>query len=205
MARKKQPVDGPTYYTTYQVAKVFGVSVATVVNWVNAEKLHAHRTPGGHRRIARSDLLLFARQHEYPVRDSSLLATEHPPRILVVDDESDFSEMVRDYLRHRGDFEVEVADSGFQAGFAVARFKPDLILMDIMMPGMDGFQVLSMIRGDAEMRHIPVIACTAFRDAEVDVRVREERFDGFVEKPLKLKELLELIQATLSFQVPTTG
>ena len=118
-------------------------------------------------------------------------------RVLIVDDEPDFSDMVRDYLVIKGGFDVEVAESGFQAGFTVAKFRPDLILMDIMMPAMDGFEVYQMLRDDPETRHIPVIACTAYRDPTVDNRVREERFDGFVEKPLKLESLLDLVRRQL--------
>ena len=76
---------------------------------------------------------------------------------------------------------MEVADSGFQAGFTVARFKPDLILMDLMMPDMDGFEVHRTLREDPDTRHVPVIACTAYRDPDVDRRIREERFDGSAE------------------------
>ena len=118
-------------------------------------------------------------------------------RVLIVDDEADFSDMVREYLKVRGELDVEVADSGFQAGFTVAKFKPDLILMDLMMPHMDGFEVHRTLQEDPETQHVPVIACTAYRDPEIDRRIREERFDGFIEKPLKLDTLLDLIRERL--------
>lgn len=188
---------GPTYYTTYQVSKILGVSLPTVVNWVNAEKLNAHRTPGGHRRIARSDLIQFADEYNYPLSEDFLRPKTGRSRVLVVDDERDFSEMVREYLSLKGDLEVEVADSGFAAGYTVARFKPDMILMDIMMPDMDGFEVLRMIRSGPDTKHIPILACTAYRDAEVERRIHEEDFDGFVQKPLKLDELLGVVRTTL--------
>lgn len=197
MARRKSSYSGPVYYTTYQVAKFLGVSLPTVVNWVNSGLLQAHRTPGGHRRIAHNDVIAFARQNDYPIARELLEAGNAQKKILIVDDEKDFSEMVRDYLSLKGRLEVEVADSGFQAGFTVARFRPDLILMDIMMPDMDGFEVYRLLRDDPDTRHIPVIACTAYRDPEVDRRIAGERFDGFVEKPLKLDSLLELIRAKL--------
>jgi excisionase family DNA binding protein len=201
MPRRKASVPGPTYHTTHQVAKILGVSLPTVVNWVNQGLLPAHRTPGGHRRIARNDITQFAREHEYPLAREFVDQAGASRKVLIVDDEADFAEMVRDYLTLKGGFEVGVAESGFQAGYTVARFRPDLILMDIMMPGMDGFEVYRVLRGDSDTRHIPVIACTAYRDPAIDLRVRDEQFDGLVEKPLKLDDLLALIRRQLGLDV----
>lgn len=201
MPRKRNTVIGPVYYTTHQVAKQFGVSLPTVVNWVNNGLLPAHRTPGGHRRIAHNDVIAFARENEYPLSRELLdSGTARKRKVLVVDDEQDFADMVRDYLCGRSEIEVETADSGFQAGYTVARFKPDLILMDLMMPDMDGFEVHHMLRNDPDTRHIPVIACTAYRDPDIDRRIRDARFDGLIEKPLKMEALLELIQSRLGLQ-----
>lgn len=200
MARKKERYSGPKYYTTYQVAKFLGVSLPTVVNWVNNDLLPAHRTPGGHRRIARSDIIAFARAHDYPVSPELTVTEGGKPRVLIVDDEADFSEMVRDYLMLKGEMEVEVAESGFQAGMTVARFKPDVILMDIMMPDMDGFEVHRMLQADPDTRHIPVLACTAYQDPEIDARVRAEKFTGFVGKPVKLDALLATVRKVLGIK-----
>lgn len=196
MARKKKN-SGPTYYTTYQVSQVLGVSLPTVVNWVNNDMLDAHRTPGGHRRIARNDLIAFARQYNYPLSEDFLADAPGKKRVLIVDDEQDFADMVKDYLELKGNYEVEAADSGFTAGYTIARFKPDIILMDIMMPDMDGFEVLRMLRDDKTTRHIPVIACTAYRDPEVENRIKEEAFHDYIQKPLKLDHLMELIRKTV--------
>ena len=89
---------------------------------------------------------------------------------------------------------MKIAGSGFEAGLVVARFRPDLIILDIMMPDMDGFEVASMLRADPEMRHVPIIACTAFNDRETDRRVETMGFDDYIQKPLKLDQLLEMIQ-----------
>jgi len=201
MARKKNEMEGPVYYTTFQVARMLGVSPPTVVNWINSGLVNAYRTPGGHRRITRDELVNFAQQHNYPLTISP--AAEEPiaepleRRVLVVDDEPDFCEVVRDYLTLKGGFEVDVAHSGFSAGLAIARFKPALVVMDILMPDMDGFEVLKMMREDPEMQEIPVIACTAYRDPQIEQRVREESFQGYIEKPLKLERLQEMIEAAI--------
>ena len=196
MARKKKKT-GPTYYTTYQVSQVLGVSLPTVVNWVNSNMLDAHRTPGGHRRIARNDLIAFAREYNYPLSEDFLSDAPGKKRVLIVDDEQDFADMVKDYLVLKGGYEVEAADSGFAAGYTIARFKPDVILMDIMMPDMDGFEVLRMLRSDKSTRHIPVIACTAYRDPDVEERIREDAFHDYIQKPLKLDQLMELVRLTI--------
>ena len=198
MARKRSEQKGPTYFTTFQVARHLGVSPPTVVNWVNSGLLTAHRTPGGHRRIAREDILSFARDHDYPLAAELSAGSPVPApvgrKVLIVDDEPDFCAMVRDYLQLRGGFEVEVADSGFSAGLTVARFRPGVILMDILMPDMDGFEVVRMLRKDPEMRNIPVIACTAYRDPQIEERVRRDGFNGFMLKPIKLDQLLAIME-----------
>ena len=187
----------PKYFTTFQVAKHLGVATATVVNWVNSGRLAAHRTPGGHRRIARTVLIAFAREHDYPLAREVLEHEEGPRRVLVVDDERDFAEMVSEYLRAHAGFVAETAESGFAAGLGVARFRPDIVLMDIMMPGMDGFEALRMLRSDAETCHIPVIACSGYRGEELEQRVAGARFDGFLQKPVRLEAVLQLIQKHL--------
>jgi excisionase family DNA binding protein len=196
MARRKSTLEGPTYYTTYQVAKFLGVSLPTVVNWVKSGHLRAHRTPGGHRRIAHTDVVSFAQQNHYPLHELAAPPAKRR-KVLVVDDEPDFAHVVKEYLALKGGLEVEVAESGFQAGYTVARFRPDLILLDLMMPDMDGFEVHRMLRADPETHRVPVIACTAYRDPVVDGRLREQPFDGFIEKPLELEALLRIVQAHL--------
>lgn len=200
MPRKKTAAFGPTYYTTYQVARFLGVSLPTVVNWVNSGLLVAHRTPGGHRRIARKDIVTFARDNDYPLALELLDIGRPERRILVVDDETDFSELVREYLTLKGDFELETAESGFQAGFAVARFKPDLIILDLMMPDMDGFEALRMLREHPDTRHVPIIACSAYRDGDAEQRLGDFRFDGFLEKPVKLEAILRTVQKKLGLK-----
>lgn len=197
MARKKDENEGPSYFTTFQVAKFLGVSPPTVVNWVNSGMLSCHRTPGGHRRLRAQDVVAFAKAYNYPVPPNVLEPEPSPGaprRVLIVDDERDFAQTVGDYLALKGNFEVEIADSGFTAGLTIARFRPSVVLMDILMPDMDGFEVLRMLRRDPEMRAIPVIACTAYRDAAVEERARTEGFDGYLEKPLRFDRLLEVIE-----------
>lgn len=193
----------PIMYSTFQVARLLGVTPATIVNWVSAGLLTAWRTPGGHRRIQRDHLVEFARARAFPPLPELVdtwIAPEAPAisrRALVVDDEPDFCDMVRSYLVGRGGWEVEVAFSGFEAGVTVARFKPDVVLMDLLMPGMDGFDVLKMLRGDCQMGDVPVVACTAWRDPHVEQRIRRAAFHDCLQKPVKLDELAAVLEAAV--------
>lgn len=198
MARKKSTVEAPVYYTTHQVAKHLGVSLPTVVNWVNAGLLRAHRTPGGHRRIAHQDVIGFARVHDYPLTRPLLNRESTHKRVLIIDDERDFSEMVREYLCARGDFDVEIATSGFHAGFVLANFKPDLVLIDLLMPDLDFVEVKTALRQGAETHHVVIIATTGHRDSESDQRLLDRDFDDVIEKPLALDALLDTIRTCLS-------
>ncbi len=186
----------PKYYTTFQASKQLGVSLATVVNWINAGLLTAHRTVGGHRRIAAEDLAAFARSYNMPLDDELEEAHGGPPRVLVVDDDADLLETVRTMLEAGRGYQVETACSGFAAGLAVARFRPDAILLDIRMPGMDGFEVVQQLRRERPGKGVPVIACTVYADPEMQERISKE-FDGLLEKPIDLDALFASMDQAL--------
>lgn len=187
----------PKYYTTFQAAKQLGVSLATVVNWINAGLLTAHRTVGGHRRIAAEDLAVFARSYNMPMDQELEEAHGGPPRVLVVDDDEDLLATVRTMLEEARGYQVETAASGFAAGLAVARFRPDAILLDIRMPGMDGFEVVKQLREQRKGKTVPVVACTGYADPAMEERIRAE-FDGLLEKPIDLDALLEAVQTAIT-------
>ncbi len=206
MARKGKNTEGPTYFTTFQVAKMLGVSPPTVVNWVKSGLLKAHRTPGGHRRIRLEDFLTFCKEQNYPIPANLTAPPGGPPRgrvsptrrIMIVDDDRDFAQTVAVYMQQKGLFEVEIADSGLGGLLVMGRFRPSIVLMDIRMPGMDGFEALRALRADPEMSSVPVIACTATREAALEQRALAEGFDHYLQKPLKLDRLLEIVLALLS-------
>jgi CheY-like chemotaxis protein len=179
-----------------------------VVNWVNDGLLPAHRTPGGHRRILRGDLVQFAMARGFPLapelEDGAgssgapiQAAARVVHRVLIVDDELDFCELVRMHLGFRGGWETDIALSGFATGMTLFRFKPAVVLMDILMPDMDGFEVLKMMQADPDMRHIPVVACTAWRDPEAELRMRQAGFYAIVQKPVDLDHLASVLDAAV--------
>lgn len=172
---------------------MFGVSIPTVSGWCDSGILASHRTPGGHRRIEHDALLAFAEGRGVRLpRD----VVGGKPRVLVVDDERDFSEMVRDYLTIKG-FEVTVAATAFQAGLEIGRFKPELIVLDLQIPDANGFEMVRLLRDDPDTAGVRLLACTAFRDAAVDAWVADLELAGLIEKPVKMSALHELVSGLL--------
>jgi len=146
------------FYTTYEAAHLLGVSLPTVVNWVTARRLKAHRTPGGHRRIAREDLGAFMLRHGMPLPPELSDAVAARRKALVVGDAGPAREGSVRQLAEAG-YAVEQASHGFAAGAAAARFQPDAVVLLAQSP--DGGDTLAAIRCDSELAHVPVVAVGA--------------------------------------------
>ena len=143
------------FYTTHEAARLLGVSLPTVVNWIKARRIKAHRTPGGHRRIAREDLALFMLRHGMPIPEELAGAAPERPKALVVGEAGPMREgLVRQLAE--GGYAVEQSSDGFAAGAAAARFQPDLVVLSA--GSADGGEVLSGLRADRELREVPVVA-----------------------------------------------
>jgi excisionase family DNA binding protein len=143
------------FYTTHEAAQLLGVSLPTVVNWITARRLKAHRTPGGHRRIAREDLAAFMLQHGMPVPEELSDAVPARRKALVVAEAGPVREgLVRQLAA--GGYAVEQASPGFAAGATAARFQPDVVVLSASGP--DGGDSLSGLRADRELGGIPVVA-----------------------------------------------
>ena len=118
------------------------------------------------------------------------------PRILVVEDNPLNLKLVRDVLTVSG-YEVVAAPSG-EEGVALAQtWEPDLVLMDIQLPGIDGYEALRMLRLNPLLDSVPVVAVTAFAMREDREQARAAGFDGFVEKPISTRALPRQVQRFL--------
>jgi excisionase family DNA binding protein len=179
--------------STFKIARLLDVNPSSVANWVDQGLLVAHRTPGGHRRIAEADLIRFLKDHKMPI-PKELNASR--VRILVVDDEPAVCQMIVRALQGANPaFEIVDAQDGFKAGHLVATLKPDVVILDLRMPGMDGFEVCKLIKGQEDTRKTSVLAITAFPSVENEQRIRECGADGFFPKPLNMDELLAAVNA----------
>ena len=118
-------------------------------------------------------------------------------RILVVEDQPDNRQIIRDMLAPT-DYEITEAENGEQALVAVAKQRPDLILMDIQLPIMDGYAAARRIKADPALRMIPIIAVTSYALSGEEKKAREAGCDDYVPKPFSPRQLLAKIRQYLS-------
>ena len=124
------------------------------------------------------------------------MTTEHGPLILVVDDYQDAREMYAEYLQYSG-FRVAEARNGNEAVTQARSLKPDLILMDLSLPGMDGWEATRVLKADEETRHIPIVALTGHALAGASEGARKAGCDSFVTKPCLPDDLVVEVRRML--------
>ena len=114
-------------------------------------------------------------------------------RILAVDDERLYQHLLEVNLQKEG-FEVITAGNGLDALEMVTSRQPDLVIMDIMMPKMDGLEATRIIKADAKTRHIPIIALTSYAMKGDRERTIEAGCNGYMAKPIDIQEVLKTIE-----------
>jgi len=174
-----------TIYTTHEVSRLLHVNPRSVINWIEQNLLPSYRTPGGHRRIRHDDLMAFLRKHQIPT-PASLVNGQFG--VLIVDDEKEIVDLISTYLKRQGNYDIASAYDGITALIEVGRIKPDLLILDIMIPGVDGVEVCRRIKGDASNK-TAVIAVSG--TPEKEKRVLQAGADAFMLKPIDLDKLHE--------------
>lgn len=180
---------GKPYLTPNEAASLLMVAPATLRVWADKGLLKAQTTAGGHRRFLREDLERFRRERGHEGK---------PPggdgqRILIVDDEAAFTRYLASLLGGVAGTRTAVAENGFAAGQLVHTFRPDAVLLDLMMEGLDGFQVCRQIKSDPATRHIRVIALTGYPAPENIERILAAGAETCLDKPLDEERLLALL------------
>jgi len=170
-------------FTTHEVSRLLHVNPRSVINWIEQSLLASYRTPGGHRRIRRDDLLAFLRKHQILTPESLV---DEKFSVLVVDDEEEIIDLVKTYLQRQGGYVVASASDGITALIEVGRIKPDLLILDIMIPGVDGIEVCRRIKADSTNK-TSIIAISG--TSENEKKVRQAGADAFMPKPIDMERL----------------
>ncbi len=176
-----------TTFTTHDIAQFCGVYPSSVVNWINSGKLKSFQTAGGHHRVTKEELLSFMRQLSIPI----------PPevagraRVLVVDDDVESARVVmRAFSRYAEHFDVECCPDGVEALIRIGQAPPLLVVLDMVMPKMDGLQVCKVLKSKPETRKIKIIAVSGKKLAVSEKKLAETGVDAFFRKPFDVAELM---------------
>ncbi|MFH1352314.1 MAG: response regulator [bacterium] len=174
-------------YTTFYISKICDVYPTTVANWIDEGKLKAFTTPGGHRRVSAGDLKKFLIEHNMPVPNE--LKSSGKIKVLIVDDDKIVLDSIVGILRYKKKYKVFTAMDGFHAGQAVNEHDPALIILDIMLPGMDGFEVCKTIR--KRNKEVKILAVTGYNTEENKNKILANGADAYMAKPFEMAELLK--------------
>lgn len=189
------------YLSPGKTAKILGVTPATLRVWTNRGRLRAETTEGGHRRYPVSEVLRLAKSNGIDLQ----LPEGYSFRILVIDDDRQFTDFITEVLEGMPEVSVvAVAHSGYVAGNMIPRFKPDVVLLDLKMPGLDGFEVCRMIKDDLETRFIRVIAMSGYCTEENRDEIIRAGAEVCLAKPftiVSLQRALGLVTETLRHEV----
>jgi len=174
--------------TVFKASKYCNVSPKTIINWIEAGHIKAYKTVGGHRRINITDLEDFMRKQGIPIPEEEI--DEGRRRILVVDDDPIIVETIVQALEEdEFDYEVISASDGFEAGIQVNHFKPHLLILDIMMPDIKGYEVCKKIKTDDETKDTKIIVLSAYLDEDKFKQMKDNGADVCFSKPLPLPQL----------------
>jgi excisionase family DNA binding protein len=186
-------------YTTFEVGEICSVYPTTVINWVNQKKLPAFVTPGGHRRIRREDLVEFLKKYNFPT-PVELLGSRR--RILIVDDDVAFARMLmKAFERHNDQFDTQVIHNGIEALVALGKKPPDLVLLDVVMPIVDGSTVCATLRANPDTRHIRIIAMTGKRLPDETTKFIRSKSDGLYRKPFDPSSIVRRAAEVLKMEL----
>ncbi|MGC4116451.1 MAG: excisionase family DNA-binding protein [Myxococcales bacterium] len=170
------------YFTTFEASHFLGVSLPTIVNWIKANRLKAHRTPGGHRRIAREELAGFIRRHGMPM-PPELEGEGEAARIMVLHDDASQAHQLAGVLKKAGFESLSVTDL-FAAGLRIGLARPDLVVVDLATKSADAQAVVAELRSHVETQHLPVLAVIGGGEAKGHKKALAA-FDETLSRPLE--------------------
>jgi two-component system, OmpR family, response regulator RpaA len=189
-----------TVFTTGEAAKICKVSQQTIIRCFDSGQLKGFRVPGSRfRRIPRENLYRFMKENGIPTD-----ALESGRRgILVVDDDPAVVDLIHDVLTADGRFEIKTVNNGFQAGMTAKEYHPDLIVLDVMLPDINGKSVCELIRSDPTMSDIKIICISGMVEEDKIDELKEAGADDFLHKPLDIDELVRRICRLLDIETGT--
>ena len=184
-----------TVLTTGDVAKICSVAPRTVSKWFDAGHLRGYRIPGSKdRRIPLEQLLRFMRAHGIPLNGLDGTAT----RILIIDGDAVLSDAIRSALTEENGFDVQAADSAFEAGAAAQQIRPHVLVVDVSMPDIVPKVIVRWVRSNADLSDTRLIGIANEITEGGGQALLQLGFSGYLSKPFTARALLEIIEGAMS-------
>ena len=177
-----------TVFTTGEAAKICKVSQQTIIRCFDNGSLKGFRVPGSRfRRIPRDQLYAFMRDNGIPTD-----ALESGKRkVLIVDDDQELVELLSDVFDRDGRFEIRTANNGFDAGMLVKEFRPDLVVLDVMLPDINGKEVCQRVRKDETLESVKIICISGMVEQDKIAELKAAGANDFMHKPFNIDRLLD--------------
>lgn len=190
-----------TVFTTGEAAKICKVSQQTIIRCFDSGQLKGFRVPGSRfRRIPRDILYKFMKENGIPTD-----ALESGKRkALIVDDDLELVELLRDVLDADGRFEVRAVNNGFDAGMMVKEYHPDIIVLDVMLPDINGKEVCQRVRSDSALDDVRIICISGMVEQDKIADLKKSGANDFLQKPFEVETLVARICTLLDMEAPVT-
>jgi len=186
-----------TVFTTGEAAKICKVSQQTIIRCFDSGQLKGFRVPGSRfRRIPRELLYTFMRDNGIPT--DALDSGKR--KILVVDDDQDLVELICDSLERDGRFDVRSVNNGFGAGMLIKEFRPDVIVLDVMLPDINGKEVCLLVRNQQAMDDVRIICISGMVEKDKIQELFDAGANEFMQKPFDVDELSGKIYRLLDLE-----
>jgi excisionase family DNA binding protein len=180
------------YYSITQATEILNVSREVLKKWIDEKKIKVFRFPGGKDRITREKLIEFMKKHSI---STELFEDRHQGimRVVIVDDEQDVLELLAESLAQTGTCRVMTAETGFEAGLIIKKFRPHVIVLDIKLKDGDGRELCQLIQGQSDLSKIKMIGISGKISRKEEDEIIGKGFQGFLRKPFDMEEFRDTV------------
>ncbi len=177
-----------TVFTTGEAAKICKVSQQTIIRCFDNGTLKGFRVPGSRfRRIPRDQLYSFMKDNGIPTD----ALESGKKKLLIVDDDPDLVELISEGFFRDGRFEIRSVNNGFDAGMGVKEFRPDLVILDVMLPDINGKEVCQRVRSDSSLDMVKILCISGMVEQDKVEALKESGATDFMQKPFAVEDLLD--------------
>ena len=190
-----------TVFTTGEAAKICKVSQQTIIRCFDNGTLKGFRVPGSRfRRIPRDHLFVFMKDNGIPTD----ALESGKKKLLIVDDDQDLVELISDAFERDGRFDIRTANNGFDAGMQVKEFRPDAVVLDVMLPDINGREVCQRVRSDKTLDSVKIVCISGMVENDRVEELRASGANDFMQKPFATEKLIERVCDLLEIDRPVS-